>query len=285
MTAERIPTAREIKELSAKSDVKGIFAIARDWLLIGLSISLAETLDNPVATLIAIWIIGSQQYALGEVLVHEASHANLFKTRNLHWRLQPIFAWPFLKTVDGYRKWHLPHHTQFGTENDPIVPRYEELRKNFTRAKAFQIWFIEPLFGRASWRYVSEDIFDEELKVLLPGLVMNGAALAVSIFFGFLYEFLIYWILPYLWAFVAFYHWQEIEDHFACDGTGRNSVGKIRGFLFHNSGHHETHHQFPSIPFFNLPSAQYMADPTRTCVSSGFWDSYRQILEFTRRTS
>lgn len=283
MNADHKPTAQEIKALSAKNNMRGITALARDWLLIGLAIVLAETLDSPLATLVAIWIIGSQQYALGEVLVHEASHANLFRTRSLNWWLQPLFAWPFFKTVDGYRKWHLPHHTQFGTEGDPIFPRYKELRQNFTTAKAFRIWFIEPLLGPAAWRYVSEDIFDENLKVLLPGLVMNGAALALSIVFGVWPEFLIYWILPHLWVFVAFYHWQEIEDHFACNGTGRNTIGTVRSVLFHNSGHHETHHQFPSIPFYNLPAARHMTDPQRTCTSTGFWESYRQLLDFARK--
>ena len=273
-----------IGALQRRSDALGLLAILRDWVIIASTIAIAEWAASPSVTLLAIWVIGSQQYALGEVLVHEASHRNVFASYRLNERLQFLFAWPLLTTVRAYRKSHAPHHIDLGGPADPISARYSSLQHGFNRWSVARVWLLEPLFGFASIRYLRDDVLAEPWTTLAPGLAINAAIALGCAFAGRIDLFIMYWVIPYVWVFPAFYHWQELEDHFGCVGEGRVSVGRLRNFLHHNSGFHHVHHTWPNVPFFNLRSAFRFVDIPHADISTGFWGTYRALCQHAERT-
>jgi fatty acid desaturase len=63
----------------AQSDLRSCLALARDWLLIFGSIFIATRAGVWWITVASVVWIGLVQFAIGEALLHEASHYNLFR--------------------------------------------------------------------------------------------------------------------------------------------------------------------------------------------------------------
>ena len=108
-----------------RSNLRGFAVMFFDWGTIFGVILLSIWLDNWIGYIISVWIIGSFQYAIGESLLHEASHYNLFKTKKLNDHLEWIYAIPFFVDLTQYRFWHTRHHFKMNTEEDHLVHDYE----------------------------------------------------------------------------------------------------------------------------------------------------------------
>jgi fatty acid desaturase len=129
-----------------RSDLKGLLALAKDWGAIFLIAIFSYWVNNLFVSLLAIWFIGCFQVAIGESLLHEASHYNLFKTRSWNDRLRFLYALPFFLTLDEYRIQHANHHKYLMTEKDILLEEYERLGFTKTQKKLFFLWFIKPFF-------------------------------------------------------------------------------------------------------------------------------------------
>ena len=57
-------------------------------------------------TALAILVIGTRQYALGEALLHEASHWHLSSSKPVNDLLGAILAWPAFTSLAAYRRFH-----------------------------------------------------------------------------------------------------------------------------------------------------------------------------------
>ncbi|HEY9700818.1 MAG TPA: fatty acid desaturase, partial [Allocoleopsis sp.] len=93
-----------------RNNLKAFMAIARDWIFIFLIIALSMQVNNIFVYLAAVWLIGIFQYSIGDVLLHEAVHHNLFTDKSWHEKLEFIYAFPFLRTFSSYRQHHFAHH-------------------------------------------------------------------------------------------------------------------------------------------------------------------------------
>ncbi|MFK7798697.1 MAG: hypothetical protein AB8E82_14705, partial [Aureispira sp.] len=69
------------QQFKQRSNGRGLGVLLRDGLFLGLAWWLAAQWGHymPIAILL-IWFIGCVQFAMGESLLHEASHGNLFRT-------------------------------------------------------------------------------------------------------------------------------------------------------------------------------------------------------------
>lgn len=269
---------KTIKQFCKKNNWESLLAIIMDWCMIIFAISLAVKVNNPILSFICIWFIGIKQYALGEVFVHEASHNNLFKTIEYNTKLQFIFAYPFLTSVQSYRREHIPHHNSLGnTKIDPLCLIYKKHGLDKVIPNMFWIWFVRPLFGIYSVQFYKDKITNTKWVdykyILLAYLVIIWLAYSQ----GFLLELTLYWLLPYVWCMPAFYCWQEIEDHYNTRDIARTNVGFIRNLLAHNTGYHYAHHMCPGIPWYNLSQAHYTHFSSARDVSKGFLDTFIQL--------
>ncbi|MEL6182993.1 MAG: fatty acid desaturase family protein [Myxococcota bacterium] len=112
-------TPEEIRDLRKVSDLAGVRMIATDWGLILLSLAVVAAWPNPLTVAGAVVVIGVRQLGLA-VLMHEASHRTLFRSRWLNDAAGNWLAayWVFL-SVELYRPYHLQHHVHTGTDKDP----------------------------------------------------------------------------------------------------------------------------------------------------------------------
>ena len=72
------------KEFIDRSNLRGSIALISDWVMLIAFVFLSIQVDNVLVYLITIWLVGAKQVAIGEGLLHESVHYNLFKTRKLN---------------------------------------------------------------------------------------------------------------------------------------------------------------------------------------------------------
>lgn len=136
-----------------RSDCKGFFVLFRNWSSIVFITAFSIWGNSLPIYIISIWLIGAFQYGLGEALVHEASHYNLFTERSWNDHLECLYALPFFTTVSKYRELHSRHHKYFGQPEDSKVQSYENLGFLNARNSVFFLWFVKPIIGYAGFEF------------------------------------------------------------------------------------------------------------------------------------
>jgi len=260
-----------------RSNLRGFSVLILDWAAIFGTIAISIWLDNWIIYLISVWVIGSLQFSIGESLLHEASHYNLFKTKKLNNYLEFLYALPFFVDMNQYRFDHTGHHYKINTKADHLVEDYKTHGLNKPEKNMFWLWFIKPIIGYAGFFYVRFAIELNPLKSALKFLAFWVPIISLCWYFDVLHILFFYWFIPFLWAFSCFYYWSEIGEHYNTKSGTRSDIGFFKNFFHHNGGYHNIHHKYPSIPWYKLPEAHKAFCTDDTDTSRGFLDTYRQI--------
>jgi fatty acid desaturase len=269
-------TAVRAREFVVRSTPRALLALGRDWGAIVLIAWLSEALHNPLAYVAAAWAIGLFQFALGEAMLHEASHYNLFPARRWNVWLESLYALPFLRTISQFQAEHNLHHRRLGSPEDHLNEDYYEYGVTRPPQKWFWLWFLKPATGYAGWFYLrtlSPRPWRSGVRVAAFWTVAAGAFWAT----GSLRLLVLYWLVPFFWCFASFLYWSEIQDHCNTASGTRSNLSPLTNLLTHNNGYHYIHHLFPAIPWYRLPEAYAALCPGEGDVSHGFLDTYRQI--------
>lgn len=119
----------EIKKLHVKSEWKGFVEIFSVWTWIAFAFALVGVIpyftnNNIVlifAIIIALFIIGGKQLGCA-IIMHDASHYSLFKSKKLNNIMGNFFgAYPIFNNIEQYRPYHFQHHIATGTTDDPDI--------------------------------------------------------------------------------------------------------------------------------------------------------------------
>lgn len=121
----KLLASEDIKRFTVKSDWHAGIMLFNNWLIIALAFALPALWLNPLTILISLVLLGNRQLGLA-IIMHECAHNSFFKTRSLnpllgHW----LCGAPMLVQIDGYRSYHLRHHRDAGTTDDPDYPNYK----------------------------------------------------------------------------------------------------------------------------------------------------------------
>jgi fatty acid desaturase len=274
LVPDRLP-AETIRELSVLRPHKAILAILIEWLGIAGAIVLCEAIWSPfLYVLVVVWI-GARQHAL-TVLGHDASHFRLLPGRHWNdWVGNVMAFWPTFVAVENYRQFHGEHHRFTGTPADGNRRIWRthtsagELTAEWTfpktraaltvtllrRAVFFTgiFWIVRGLAAavvlRRSWGQV------------LVRLLFYAAIIGVLATAGALKGFLLYWIVPFCTAHIAFQYIRLICEHsavkskdpaYALTRTTRARWWERLMIVPRNIHYHIEHHWYPSVPFYNL---------------------------------
>jgi fatty acid desaturase len=268
--------AAVIKTLTKRDGRRAALVILRDWAMIGAAIGVALWAHHPAVTLAALWVIGAGQYALGDALMHEAAHGNLFATKPLNDRMEIFYGLPFLQSMERYRGEHLRHHGQLGKEGDYLTGEYRAFGLDRPHNMVW-VWLLRPLLGWPALHYLAK-LRLLPRKSALTLVTVWGVAVAVAAVTGTLGLFLLFWVLPLLWCRYAFLYWSEIADHHNTLRGTRTRVNRVSNFFQHNKGYHAAHHRFPAVPWFNLPAAHGQLDSVEAGdVSHSPWETWTQL--------
>jgi fatty acid desaturase len=293
------------KDFVNRSDWRGAIAISTDWIIVVLCVMtyplfglLDSWLSIPIYLCAA--VVLASRFRGVENLVHEAAHYNLFATRELNDQLECLFAIPIFRQVSDYRRVHVIHHQHLGDITlDPDIQRYERLGINKLPDNYLWIMFIRPLMGFHTVEYVQTTLRDfcvskasRRSKLFFwlgaAGLLLVTGAWQLA---------LLYWLLPFFVLLPIMRFWAESAEHAALDLTheiasSRTNIGWLHRLILypHEDGHHEAHHLYPAIPWYELPRAHRAlmsdADFERYCVEShSVFSTFKQLQAPTTLTT
>ncbi|MGH6885671.1 MAG: fatty acid desaturase family protein [Geminicoccales bacterium] len=272
---ERLPAAT-VKELSRLDPARAIRAIAGEWASIAAAIALSAYFWHPALYLLAVIFIGSRQHAL-LILGHDASHYRILPTRWQNDLVSNIFLmWPTFASVESFRKFHGTHHQYTNLQNDgnrhiwythdaagDLAPDWQFPKKRMglalvlLRRAAFltgMFWIVRGLVGSS--------IVPSPRWMVAARLAFYGSIAGALTWFGVLYAFLLYWIVPFCTWHIAAQYARLICEHSAVESEEeeyaitRTTIPTFLESVFIlpcNVGYHLEHHWYPSVPFYRLP--------------------------------
>ncbi|WP_100658265.1 fatty acid desaturase family protein [Alteromonas flava] len=107
-----------------RSDWQGAYLVLVNYALILFALTLPVVWPHWLAYLLSVILLGNRQLGLG-ILMHDCAHFALFKSKQANiWVGRWLCAAPIFAQFDGYQRYHLQHHANAGTKDDPDYPNY-----------------------------------------------------------------------------------------------------------------------------------------------------------------
>ena len=227
---ERLPPAT-IKDLSVLDPGKALLATAEEWAGIAVAIALCAYFWHPVLYLIAVMFIGSRQHAL-LIIGHDASHYRYLPKRWQNELFANLFLmWPTFASVEGFRKFHGPHHQYTNLPDDgnrhiwqthdaagELAPDWQfpktraGLALVLLRRALFltgMLWIVRGLVGSF--------LIPSPHWMVAARIAFYGSLAAALTVFNAWYAFLLYWIVPYCTWHIAAQYTRLICEHSAVE--------------------------------------------------------------------
>lgn len=286
------PIMEELARLAALDNWHCLAAALASYAIVAAAVVAGEA--SSWLYPLAVFVVGSRQRAL-TTLLHDAAHGRVARSKWLN-----AFVGCFLsgylifQAFKPYRQSHvIKHHWYLGNaQHDPDFQLYLDagLYKGLTPAAFFwrQVFSTVLLLNAPAYLwYVAR-------HRLLALVQSKGEFLAMGVFWACVLAavhalegwriFLLYWIVPYVTAFVLIGRFIEIAEHFPMLGaeTTRTVLHGTRNrmshwlealfFSMHHENYHLVHHLRPDIPFWNLRRAHLalLRDPEYRRVNHGF---------------
>lgn len=260
-------------------DIINASVLCLEWLTILGLIYINQNYHSLPLQVASIILIGTRIHALG-ILMHEASHFNLFSNRSMNdWITKIFITSPFLISLDSYRRSHMAHHQYSLTAKDPTHTRKNAI-KIFQFPKKSNLYFMRELLSLSlgygmylNFKDLSRNLSDErnvtspksrsKAKLKLkpkPALnVVMGLTLIVSLLISPVRNIvLLYWILPTLTIVPALNYWRTISEHSNLGAYKEPTRTVIYSPLLqwlltpYNVNYHLEHHLFPKKSWYHL---------------------------------
>lgn len=308
----------EIRELTEASDLRGFAALATSWALIAACFALVATVPRVWAVLVAVLVLGGRQLALS-ILMHDAAHRSLFRTRRLNLVLgQWLCAAPVWTSLARYREHHLRHHAHTNDPRDPdlgLVTPFPISRASLARKLLRDLLGLSGLkrvlallamdFGLISYTASTHaervDQRGRSLADLLTCGLRNFGPVALSNFALYLLlhttghgELYLLWVGAYLTSFSLFVRVRAMAEHACTDATTDpflNTRTTRAGLLArltvapHRVNHHLEHHLLPTVPHHSLPRMHSLLARRGALAGCHLAASYLDVLRAVTRGS
>lgn len=263
---------QRIRQLQSRNNWYNFFAIALDWVIVGAAITLVNIVPSIWTYIVAIFFIGSRMRGLDN-LMHEASHAMLFKNRILNKWMACIFAaFPVFTSYTTYCLSHYDHHRDLWGKKDPDARRYKLVKLDQPTESAWQfilLHIVRPMFlihvpqyvyGTLKVNLISKK---EPISERVARFGFWFIIIVSSILFGWWKELILFWAIPWLTTFQILRYWAEMAEHAGLKTrralyASRNSFDNPLERLFlhpHHDTYHLVHHLFPAVPHYNMRKA------------------------------
>lgn len=276
-TKEIITKHPEIRDLIGRNPYTFLIIL----FCVGLQISLAYLLRDQ-----SWWLVVGAAYLIGAfashtlfVCIHECAHNLVFKKRYMN-TLAGIFAnLPLvLPSSVSFQKYHIKHHSFQGVEElDGDMPYHWEAKLINNSALGKAIWLLfYPLFQMLRPARLKE-------ISLIDGWTIVNMIVEVTFMVGLFYML---GVKAFIFLLASFFfsvglhplgaRW--IQEHFLTHGEEQETksyYGPLNTINL-NVGYHNEHHDFPSVPWNNLPKIKQAGGTFYN--SLGFHKSYTVLL-------
>lgn len=289
MKASEFLSREEIRLFTERSDWRGAWVVAFNWLSIAAIFAAVTLWTNPVTILLAVLLLGGRQMGLA-VLMHEAGHKTLFRSQSLNGVVgQWLCAYPVMGDCDAYGASHREHHRTAGTPDDPDLPNYQaypvnrasflrKIRRDVTGQTGVKL--LASLARGGGRSIMMRD--GERTGAVREGLLVNLLLFAVLLLFG-VPELYLLWLAAYLTAYPLIARIRQVAEHanvpdlFDLDPrlNTRTTIPRWfeRALLCPNAvNYHVEHHLLPSVPCHKLKALHYRLR------EKGFYAGYEHTI-------
>lgn len=248
----------EVRELISRTPASGLIIIG----VVAIQITIAILLSGEawwLALIIAFAVGAFANHSLF-VLIHEATHNLIFKSRTLNKIFGMIADLPnVLPSSISFRTYHLKHHSFQGDykQDADLASKWEAklIGSNFVGKSLWLLFF--PVFQ--ALRPPRLNIKFADAWTFVNWFFVFAFDVAIIYFFGWI-SFL-YLVFSFFFS-IGFHplgaRW--IQEHFLTHPPQETySYYGPLNILALNVGYHNEHHDFPSIPWNNLPKLRKMA--------------------------
>ncbi|MBL8920137.1 MAG: fatty acid desaturase family protein [Myxococcaceae bacterium] len=303
-------TREEIAHLTEASDVRGAWSVVVTWSLITFAFALVWRWPNALTVAVALVVLGGRQLALA-ILMHEASHRSLFKTR---WLNDGVGAWlcaaPVWLHLDEYREHHLRHHSFTGLDEDPdlgLVTPFPVSKASLVRKLArdlFGVTGLKRVVGLALMdlgyltytasvgaRWTGRgrplgEVLAFGVRRLGPVLLANGALVGVTVLIGAPWLSLL-WLGAYLTTFSLFLRLRSLAEHACTERSAdplRNTRTTKANLLArltvapHHVNFHLEHHLLMTVPHHRLEALHRLLGERGVLADATLASGYVELL-------
>jgi fatty acid desaturase len=224
-----------------------------------------------VYTLLLAWIVLPGRQLSLAVLMHEAGHGSLFKTKSFNaWVGQWLCALPTLGDLESYARGHALHHRFAGTSADPDLPNYRaypinkrslyrKWRRDLTGQTGLKL--LITLASGAGSQMSKETVGTTNLlaKQLFVHLVFASILIALGVGWTWFV-----WMGVFLTSYMWVVRLRQVGEHAVVpdplDTDVRMNTRTVDAPLWqrflvapNNVNFHMEHHFMAGVPCYNLP--------------------------------
>ncbi len=281
----------ELRALSQASDGRAAVELSAHFLILAGAFALAILWPNPVTIVLSILLLAGRQQASG-VIMHDCAHGAFFKTKSLnefagHWLAGAAINAPLAL----YREYHLRHHRDAGTENDPdlwMVRNYPVARDSLRRK------MIRDVTGQTGVRDLMREFKTFKLFQNLPWIVFNAALFTALTIAGAPWAYLLWWAAK-LFVYPLIFRLRQISEHGVAidrasldprDNTSTTLVSWWERLFIApaNVNYHLEHHMFAAVPPYRLARLHRVLKARgfydgRACIAHGYRDVLRRAVK------
>ena len=270
MRPSDVLSAQEREQLLERSDFRAWMHVLSTWALT-FGILLLVGYVPSVLTLLFAWIVLPGRQLSLAVLMHEAGHGSLFKTKGLNtWVGQWLCALPTLGDLAAYARGHTAHHRLAGTDEDPDLPNYRaypikksSLYRKWTRDLTGQTGFklLAALATGAGSQMSKETVGSSNLVAKQVLVHLGFASILIALGVGWTW---FVWMGSFLTSYMWVVRLRQVGEHAVVpdlyDPDVRMNTRTVEApfwqrFLLapNNVNFHMEHHFMAGVPCYNLP--------------------------------
>ena len=296
MRPKEVLTSQERDLLIRRSDVKAWLMVLRTWTLTFGILWLVAAYPNMLTFLFAWLVLPGRQLSLA-VLMHEAGHGSLFKTRALNqWIGQWLCALPTLGDLYSYARDHKAHHQFAGSHDDPDLPNYQAYP--ISRNSLYRKWRRD-LLGttgfkllRALARGTSSQMSREthgSRHLVAKQILVHGVFIAALSALGIGWTWFV-WMFTFLTSYMWVVRLRQVGEHAVVtdlyDADVRLNTRTVEApfwqrFLLapNNVNYHMEHHFMAGVPCYNLPKLRSLLKQKGVLDDVPVVSGYGQVLK------
>jgi fatty acid desaturase len=296
MKPNEVLTSQERDLLLRRSDVKAWLMVLRTWTLTFGILWLVAAYPSLLTFLFAWLVLPGRQLSLA-VLMHEAGHGSLFKTRALNqWVGQWLCALPTLGDLDSYARGHTAHHKFAGSHDDPDLPNYQAYP--ISRDSLYRKWrrdllgttglkLLRALASGTSSQMSRESHGSSHL--VAKQILVHGVFIVALSALGIGWTWFL-WMFTFLTSYMWVVRLRQVGEHAVVtdlyDPDVRLNTRTVEApfwqrFLLapNNVNYHMEHHFMAGVPCYNLPKLRSLLKQKGVLDGVPVVSGYGQVLK------
>ena len=296
MRPNEVLTSQERDLLLRRSDVKAWLMVLRTWTLTFGILWLVAAYPSLLTFLFAWLVLPGRQLSLA-VLMHEAGHGSLFKTRALNqWVGQWLCALPTLGDLDSYARGHTAHHKFAGSHDDPDLPNYQAYP--ISRDSLYRKWRRDLLgtTGLKLLRALASGTSSQMNReshgssyLVAKQILVHGVFIVALSALGIGWTWFL-WMFTFLTSYMWVVRLRQVGEHAVVtdlyDPDVRLNTRTVEApfwqrFLLapNNVNYHMEHHFMAGVPCYNLPKLRSLLKQKGVLDGVPLVSGYGQVLK------